>query len=136
MLRDGWLSTGDLARSDAEGYYWFVGRKKDIIIRGASNISPLEVEEILYQHPAVKEAAVFGIPDPTLGEVVRACVAVRSGQSATAEELRAFLRERLAVYKVPETITFLSELPKGLTGKISRKALREQAMQETAASRQ
>src|SRR5205823_2865889 len=74
-IQDGWLRTGDLGRVDAEGYYWFVGRKKEIIVRGGSNISPLEVEEALYQHPAVREAAVVGVPDPTWGEVVWAYVA-------------------------------------------------------------
>jgi long-chain acyl-CoA synthetase len=126
-LRDGWLYTGDLGRVDADGWYWFIGRKKEIIIPGGSNVSPLEVEEALFQHPAVREADVAGVPDEHLGERVVAFVALKADASPSAEELQAFLREHLAAYKVPETITFLTELPKGLTGKIHRKTLREWA---------
>jgi len=122
---DGWLRTGDLARLDEDGYYWFVGRTKEIIVRAGSNISPLEVEDALYQHPAVREVGVVGVPNAELGEVVRAFVALKSGATATSEELRAFVGERLAAYKVPESITFLPDLPKGLTGKVQRKALKE-----------
>lgn len=132
ILRDGWLYTGDLARCDRDGYYWFVGRSKEIIIRGGSNIAPLEVEAVLYQHPAVREAGVVGVPDPAWGEVVRAYVALKPGQSVTERELHSFLQERLAAYKVPEAIVFLPDLPKGLTGKIHRKTLREWAMQPLA----
>jgi long-chain acyl-CoA synthetase len=128
-IRDGWLSTGDLARMDEDGYYWFVGRKKEIIVRGGSNISPLEVEEALYQHPAVREAGVVGAPDPTLGEVVRAFVALKSGAAASEQELKDFLGAMIAAYKVPETIAFVPDLPKGLTGKVQRKALKELAAQ-------
>jgi long-chain acyl-CoA synthetase len=124
-LKDGWLYTGDLGKVDADGYYWFVGRKKEIIVRGGSNISPLEVEEALFQHPAVREAGVIGVPHASLGEQVAAYVALNDGVTASVEELQQFLRERLAAYKVPETITFLPELPKGLTGKIHRKTLRD-----------
>ncbi len=122
---DGWLRTGDLARLDEDGYYWFVGRTKEIIVRAGSNISPLEVEEVLYLHPAVREVGVVGVPNAELGEVVRAFVALKSGATATQEELRAFVGEHLAAYKVPETIAFLPDLPKGLTGKVQRKALKE-----------
>lgn len=125
---DGWLRTGDLAWMDEEDYYWFVGRKKDIIIRGGSNISPLEVEEVLYQHPAVREAAVIGLPDPTWGESIRAFVALRAGHSATKTELREFVSARIAAYKVPETIVLLRELPKGSTGKIHRQSLRDRCV--------
>jgi long-chain acyl-CoA synthetase len=124
LIRDGWLYTGDLAKVDADGYYWFVSRRKEIIIRGGSNISPLEVEAILYQHPAVREAGVIGIPDDTFGETVKAFVALKPSTTATVAELRAFMGDRLASYKVPETIEFLAELPKGLTGKIHRKTLK------------
>jgi acyl-CoA synthetase (AMP-forming)/AMP-acid ligase II len=126
-LQNGWLHTGDLALQDEDGYYWFVGRKKDIIIRGGSNISPAEVEEALYTHSDVYEAGVIGIPDPILGEVVRAYVALKPGAQATEAALRQFLGERLAAYKVPERIFFLPELPKGPTGKIHRQTLRERA---------
>jgi long-chain acyl-CoA synthetase len=128
-LKDGWLHTGDLGRVDADRYYWFVGRKKEIIVRGGSNISPLEVEEVLYQHPAVREAGVIGIPHESLGEQVAAFVALNEGANASSEELKQFLQARLAAYKVPETITFLPDLPKGPTGKIHRKTLRDQAVE-------
>ena len=128
-IRNGWLSTGDLARVDEDGYYWFVGRKKEIIVRGGSNISPLEVEEALYQHPAVREAGVVGSPDAALGEVVRAFVALKNGATASEQELKDFLGGRIAAYKVPETIAFVPDLPKGLTGKVQRKALKELAAQ-------
>jgi long-chain acyl-CoA synthetase len=129
VLKEGWMHTGDLAYQDAEGYYWFVSRRKEIIIRGGSNISPLEVEAVLYQHPAVREAAVVGVPDGAIGERVYAFVAVQAGQSVTESDLREFVAERIAAYKVPETITFLPELPKGLTGKIHRKTLKEWAIE-------
>jgi long-chain acyl-CoA synthetase len=125
LFSDGWLHTGDLARRDAEGYYWFQGRMKQIIIRAGSNISPQEVEEALYRHPAVLEAGVVGQRDPVLGERVVAFAVLRGGAAATEEELRLFARERLADYKVPERILFFDALPKGLTGKVDRRALKE-----------
>jgi long-chain acyl-CoA synthetase len=124
-LRDGWLHTGDLASRDADGYYWFKGRKKEIIIRGGSNISPQEVEEALYRHPAVLEAGVVGDPDPVHGEQVVAFVTVRSGQAVDEKALRQFARQMLADYKVPERIVFLDALPKAPTGKVQRRALKE-----------
>jgi long-chain acyl-CoA synthetase len=126
-LVDGWVLTGDLGRRDADGYYWFDGRKKEIIVRCGSNISPQEVEEALYQHPAVLEAGVIGMPHEVYGEQVVACVALREGKMAGEEELRAFARSRIADYKAPERIVFLPELPKGPTGKVQRRALKEQA---------
>jgi long-chain acyl-CoA synthetase len=126
-LRDGWLYTGDLGRIDEDGCYWFVGRKKEIIVRGGSNISPLEVEEALYQHPAVREAGVIGVPHEALGEQVAAFVAVKEGTNPSVDELQQFLQDRLAGYKIPETIFFLPDLPKGPTGKIHRKTLRDRA---------
>jgi acyl-CoA synthetase (AMP-forming)/AMP-acid ligase II len=126
-LQDGWLRTGDLARVDEDGYYWFVGRKKEIIIRGGSNISPLEVEEALYQHAAVREAGVVGVPDSTWGEIVHAYVASQDGSDATEADLKQFLQERIAAYKVPEMIRFVPDLPKGSTGKVDRKTLRQWA---------
>jgi len=125
-IRDGWFHTGDLASCDADGFYWFAGRKKEIIIRGGSNISPQEVEAVLYQHPAVAEAGVVGLPNHLWGEVVVAFVALRTGQAVTEAELIAFARKRLADYKTPESIIFRTELPKGPTGKIQRRALREE----------
>jgi len=124
-LRDGWFHTGDLVSRDADGYYWFRGRLKEIIIRGGSNISPQEVEEALYTHPAVLEAGVIGKPHEVWGEVVLAVVALREGMSANELELREHARKTLADYKVPEHIHFMATLPKGVTGKVHRKALRE-----------
>jgi long-chain acyl-CoA synthetase len=126
-LQDGWLLTGDLVRRDSEGYFWFAGRLKEIIIRGGSNISPQEVEEALYRHPAVMEVGVIGMPDPVYNEQVVACVSLRDGRRAEEQELRDFARERLADYKVPERIVFLPQLPKGLTGKVQRRALKQMA---------
>jgi long-chain acyl-CoA synthetase len=123
-LRNGWFHTGDLARCDADGFYWFAGRKKEIIIHGGSNISPQEVEAVLYQHPAVAEAGVVGRPDHLCGESVVAFVTLRPGQAVTEAELIAFARERLADYKTPESVIFRAELPKSPTGKIQRRALR------------
>jgi long-chain acyl-CoA synthetase len=124
-IRGGWLHTGDIARMDADGYYWFVGRQKEIIIRAGSNISPIEVEDVLYQHPAVREAGVVGAPDPLLGETVRAFVALKPGAAASEDDLKAFVGGRLAAYKVPDTIVFAPDLPKGLTGKVQRRALKD-----------
>jgi len=126
-LVDGWVLSGDLGWRDADGYYWFCGRKKEIIVRGGSNIAPQEVEEALYHHPAVLEVGVVGVPDPVYGERVAACVALRDGRMAGEEELLSFARARLADYKVPERIIFLNELPKGITGKIHRRTLKELA---------
>ncbi|MCU1293585.1 MAG: AMP-dependent synthetase and ligase [Bryobacterales bacterium] len=124
-MQDGWFHTGDLASCDADGYYWFAGRKKEIIIRGGSNISPQEVEAVLCRHPAISEVGVVGRPDPVWGEVVVAYVALRPGHMVEEGELIAFVRERLAEYKAPEIIRFQTELPKGPTGKLQRRALRE-----------
>jgi long-chain acyl-CoA synthetase len=124
-IRDGWFLTGDLGHRDADGFYWFEGRKKEVIIRGGSNVSPQEVEEALYQHPAVREAGVVGMPHPILGEEVVACVALRDGHRLTAEALREFTRQYLADFKTPAQIVFLDVLPKGITGKIQRRALKE-----------
>lgn len=125
LFEDGWLHTGDLASRDEDGYYWFKGRLKQLIIRGGSNISPQEVEEALHQHPAVLEAGVIGAPNPLYGEVPVAWVALRAGHSPSEDQLRAHARKFLADYKVPERIFFLSELPKTLTGKVDRRSLRD-----------
>lgn len=122
----GWFRTGDLGCQDADGYYWFAGRKKEIIIRGGSNISPQEVEAVLQEHPCVAEVAVVGRPHPIWGEAVVAHVVLRPGQRLEEAELIAFARERLAEYKLPETVVFRSDLPKGPTGKLERRALREE----------
>jgi len=133
VLRDGWLHTGDLATVDEEGYIYLVDRKKDMIVTGGENVYSTEVEAVLYAHPAVKEAAVIPIPDPDWGEAVHACVALRDGKQATAEEITEFCRQRLANYKVPRSIEFIEgELPKGGTGKILKKQLRERYWKDRA----
>lgn len=125
-LRNGGMHTGDLARRDADGYLWFAGRIKDIIIRGGSNISPGEVEDVLYAHPAVYEAGVVGVPCSELGQRVRAYVALKPGAQATERDLIDWAAKSIAGYKVPENILFLPALPKGLTGKVHRNSLRDQ----------
>ena len=124
-FEDGWFRTGDLVSRDADGYYWFRGRLKEIIIRGGSNISPQEVEEALYSHPDVLEVAVVGLPHEVWGEVVIAAVARREGRTVSEADLREHARQTLADYKVPERIYFMPELPKGPTGKVLRRSIRE-----------
>jgi long-chain acyl-CoA synthetase len=130
-FHEGWFKTGDLGRRDRDGYYWFVGRCKEIIVRGGSNISPLEVEEALARHHSVQEVAVVGVPHPSLGETVAAFVVLRPGADATLYDLRRFASELIAAYKVPELIEFLEEMPRGLTGKIHRKTLKDRAAQHS-----
>jgi long-chain acyl-CoA synthetase len=121
-VRDGWFHTGDLATRDDEGYYTIVDRVKDMIIRNGFNIYPREVEEVLYAHPAVAEAAVFGVPDPAHGEEVAALVKLKDGAQASADELRDWVKERIAGYKYPRHIRF-GDLPKGPTGKIVKREI-------------
>jgi long-chain acyl-CoA synthetase len=122
-IRGGWFHTGDLARVDEDGYFFIVDRKKDMIIRGGYNVYPREVEEVLYEHPAVLEAAVVGIRDERLGEEVAAAIVVRPGAEAGADELRDFVKQRVAAYKYPRVIWFVDELPKGPTGKILKREI-------------
>ncbi len=122
-IPDGWFRTGDLARRDDDGYYFIVDRKKEMIIRGGYNVYPREIEEALYEHPAVAEVAVVGMPHAELGEEVGAAVAFRVGESATVDELREFARARVAAYKYPRHLWVLAELPKGPTGKILRRSV-------------
>ncbi|GGW77570.1 long-chain-fatty-acid--CoA ligase [Streptomyces galilaeus] len=122
-VRDGWFHTGDLARVDEDGYYFIVDRKKDLIIRGGYNVYPREIEEVIYEHPAVAEAAVVGVPHDVHGEEIAAVVALRDGAEATAEEIRHFVRERVAAYKYPRIVTFTDALPKGPTGKILKREI-------------
>lgn len=129
-LHDGWLLTGDIARMDEEGYFYIVDRKKDMILSAGYNVYPREVEEVLYQHPKVLEAAVVGLPDEMRGEKIIAYLVLRPGQTATAAEIRAFCRERLAPYKQPRTVVFRDNLPKALTGKVLRRQLREEALEQ------
>lgn len=130
-LRDGWLHTGDIARMDKEGYFYIVGRIKDMIKTVGENVYPREVEEVLYTHPKVKEAVVVGLPhEKFLGEKIKAYVVLREGQRATAEELIQYCRERLSKFKVPKEIEFRDQLPKTLVGKPLRRALRDEEMKK------
>ncbi|MGZ4436076.1 MAG: long-chain-fatty-acid--CoA ligase [Nocardioidaceae bacterium] len=123
-MRGGWFHTGDLAYADEDGYVFVVDRKKDLVIRGGYNVYPREVEEVLYEHPAVAEVAVIGKPDDKLGEEVVAVISLEPGKDASPEELIEFCRGRMAAYKYPREVRVLPELPKGPTGKILKKELR------------
>jgi long-chain acyl-CoA synthetase len=122
-LRDGWLYTGDIATMSEDGYFQIVDRKKDMIIAGGFNIYPRDVEEVLYEHPKIKEAVVAGIPDPRRGETVKAYCVLKEGQTATEEEIREYCRENMAKYKVPTAVEFRAELPKTIVGKVLRRIL-------------
>ncbi len=122
-IKDGWFSTGDMAKIDEDGYFFIVDRKKDMIIRGGYNVYPREVEEVLYEHPAVREVAVVGIPDDSLGEEVGAAVALKDGEEVSTEDLQAFVKEEVASYKYPRKIWLVDELPKGPTGKILKREI-------------
>jgi long-chain acyl-CoA synthetase len=126
VLRDGWLLTGDIARMDADGFFYIVDRKKELIISGGLNIYPREVEEVLYAHPAVLEAAVIGIPDAYRGEAVKGFVVLKPGAQATAEEIIEYCRANLARFKVPQAVEFRDQLPKSMIGKILRRVLSEE----------
>jgi long-chain acyl-CoA synthetase len=119
-VRNGWLHTGDLGSFDADGYLYIVGRKKEMIIRGGENIYPKEVEEALYRHPAILEAAVVGLPDPVWGEEVGAYLVLRPGQTLDAADVIAYCKEHLADYKCPKIVRFVAELPKTATGKVQK----------------
>jgi long-chain acyl-CoA synthetase len=120
-IRAGWFHTGDLAKVDEDGYFYIVDRKKDLIIRGGYNVYPREIEEVLYEHPAVAEAAVIGLPHSSLGEEVAAAVALKPGASITAEELRDYMKSQVAAYKYPRHVWLVDALPKGPTGKIQKR---------------
>lgn len=124
-IRDGWLHTGDIGHVDEDGYFWITDRKKDLIIKGGENISPRTVEEVLYAHPKVSEAAVIGMKDEKYGENVKAFVVLRSGETATAEEILSYCRTRLSSFLVPKEVVFLDGFPKSLVGKILKKELRK-----------
>ena len=122
-IRDGWFHSGDLALVDEEGYFFIVDRKKDMIIRSGYNVYPREIEEILYEHPAVREVAVVGIPHDELGEEVGAAVALKDGARATPDELRDYVREQVTAYKYPRHVWLVEDLPKGPTGKILKRQI-------------
>jgi acyl-CoA synthetase (AMP-forming)/AMP-acid ligase II len=121
--RDGWLHSGDLAYLDEDGFLYIVGRQKDVIIRGGNNVHATDVESVLYEHPAVQEAAVAGVPHAVLGEDIGAWIVLNDGAAADEEELRAFCADRLSDYKVPRRWTFLEELPRNATGKVVKHEL-------------
>jgi long-chain acyl-CoA synthetase len=126
-LRAGWLHSGDIGRMDEEGYVYIVDRVKDMVNVAGFKVWPAEVEHVLYRHPAVKEVAVYGAPDPERGEEVRAAVVLKDGASTSPEALAQFCRDHLAAYKVPQRVELVRELPKSATGKILKRVLREQA---------
>jgi long-chain acyl-CoA synthetase len=130
VLRAGWLHTGDLARMDEEGFFFIVDRKKELILSGGFNVYPRDVEEVLYLHPKVREAAAVGVPDAFLGEAVKAFVVPKAGTSLTPEELIAFCRQHLAPYKVPKWVECRDSLPKSLVGKVLRRVLKEEELQK------
>jgi fatty-acyl-CoA synthase len=127
---EGWLHTGDLAVVDEEGYYKITGRLKDMVIRGGENVYPREVEEFLFTHPAVQDVQVFGVPDVKMGEEIAAWVQVREGAAVTEEELKDFCRGRIAHYKVPRYIRFVTEFPMTVTGKIQKFKMRDDMAEE------
>jgi len=124
-IRDGWLYTGDLATIDEEGYILIVDRSKDMILTGGENVASAEIERVLYDHPAVLECAVIAIPDEKWGEVARAIITLKTGQEASEVEILNHCRQHLAGFKIPKSVEFVDALPKGGTGKILKKALRE-----------
>lgn len=127
-LRDGWLYTGDIAYMDEEGYLFIVDRKKDLIIASGYNVYPRDVEEVIYQHPAVQEAVAIGVPDSYRGETVKAVIVLKDGMKCDEEELIAFCKKNLSAYKVPRIIEFRKELPKTAVGKILRRQIREETV--------
>ncbi|MBI1800797.1 MAG: long-chain fatty acid--CoA ligase [Chloroflexi bacterium] len=126
MIREGWLHTGDIGRMDEDGFFYVVDRMKDMIITGGFKIFPRDVEEVLYAHPKIKEAALVGFKDPYHGELPRAYVVLKDGETATAEEIIEHCRKHLASYKVPKQVEFRSDLPKSLVGKILKRKLMEE----------
>ena len=120
---EGWFKSGDMGKVDEDGFYYIVDRKKELIIRGGFNVYPREIEEVLYEHPAVREAAVIGLAHDTHGEEVGAAVALHPGAEATEEEIKDYVKARVAPYKYPRVVWFLDELPKGATGKILKRAI-------------
>jgi long-chain acyl-CoA synthetase len=123
ITEDGWFRTGDMAKVDEDGYFFIVDRKKDLIIRGGYNVYPREIEEVLYEHPAIQEAAVVGVPHDELGEEVGAAVVLKEGESLDADELKSYVKDQVAAYKYPRKIWFVDELPKGPTGKILKREI-------------
>jgi fatty-acyl-CoA synthase len=126
-FRGGWFHTGDLARQDEEGFFYLVDRKKDMLISGGENVYPTEVEQVLYQHPDIREVAVIGIPDEKWGEIPVAVVALKEGaQPMDLEAIQDFCQGKLAKYKIPKRLRFVDELPRNAAGKVLKRMLREE----------
>ena len=123
-IRDGWLHTGDMARVDEDGYFFIVDRKKDMIIRGGYNVYPREIEEVLYEHPDVREAAVLGVPHDEYGEEVAAAVSLKEGAGTSPDQLRDYVKQQVAAYKYPRQVWIVDDLPKGPTGKILKREIK------------
>jgi long-chain acyl-CoA synthetase len=131
-MRGGWFHSGDMARTDEDGYFYIVDRKKDLIIRGGYNVYPREVEEVLYEHPKIREAAVVGVPHDEWGEEIGAAVVLHESEELVPEEVSAYVKERIAAYKYPRLVWFLDELPKGPTGKILKREIEVPAAEPSA----
>lgn len=129
-LRNGWLYTGDIATMDEDGFFYIVGRKKEMIIASGFNIYPIEIEDILYQHPAIEEVCIYGVPDPYRGETVKAAIVCRKGAKASEDEIISWCNEKMARYKVPRLIEFRDSLPKTTVGKILRRKLVEEELKK------
>jgi long-chain acyl-CoA synthetase len=123
-IPDGWFRSGDLARVDDDGYFFIVDRRKDLIIRGGYNVYPREIEEVLYEHPSIVEAAVIGVPDAALGEEVGAAVVVKPGETVTPQQIQEYVKGQVAAYKYPRRVWLLPALPKGPTGKVLKREIR------------
>jgi long-chain acyl-CoA synthetase len=132
VMRGGWFHSGDMAKVDDDGYLFIVDRKKDLIIRGGYNVYPREVEEVLYEHPAVREAAVVAVPHPDLGEEVGAAVVLKDGEDVDADAIKAYVKDNVAAYKYPRHVWFVDELPKGPTGKILKREITAPAAPDKA----
>jgi long-chain acyl-CoA synthetase len=132
---DGWLYTGDIGYVDEDGYFYITDRKKDLIIVGGFNVFPREIDELIYQHPKVKEGICVGVPDPRKGERIKVYIVLKDGETATPEEFIAYFKERLTPYKVPSEVEFRTQLPKSMIGKILRRALREEEICKAKATR-
>lgn len=130
-IREGWFYTGDVGYMDEDGYLFIVDRKKDMIIAGGYNIYPRDIDEVLYEHPKIREACAVGLPDPYRGETVKAFIVTKPGEILSEEEVISFCREKLAVYKVPKLVEFMDELPKSTVGKVIRRKLKEMEMERT-----
>jgi long-chain acyl-CoA synthetase len=132
VLRNGWLYTGDIGKTDDEGYFYITDRKKDLIKYKGYSVYPREIEDVIYEHPAVKLCAVVGKPDPVASEIPKAFIVLKEGKTATAEEIKEFVNSKLASYKAVREVEFRTELPMTLVGKVLRRVLQEEEKQKTA----